>query len=277
MLSLPGRLTTWRRPRTRPRWCPHTLADIDVNDALEGDRLQLKMEENHSNDTSVFKPYLDKELKDRNFLELREEVVKKISKIRHPSGVPIGVPLRTLLIPKPHRDDAEANYLIHDEEVIARMQLIRTDFVDNEDLDSNKARTWTTLAIDVNGRCFDYLSLLFSTTRYWNHVGKQILARRDGRGAINCITINICGDDAQEEQYRANRETWSKLVYTGETQRRGFLKYVEENRECIRIQEGLHLTNKEKYPLFREEEKVNNLTRGYLSRHASAGVASIAG
>ena len=108
---------------------PFTLASIDLNDDFEVARRQMILEEKHVNDSSLIAPLTNNQLKDRNFIEFAEVILKKISKFRHTSGIPIGGPLRWKLIPDPHAADPAANYMTHDDEAVARFGIIKTAFL----------------------------------------------------------------------------------------------------------------------------------------------------
>ena len=90
----------WKRTQR-----PNGMTDINVGDTLEDARIQMELEFKHRNDSSIFKPFTNNELKDRNFLELRTSTRKKVCQIRHSCGIQIGFVLRNLLIPKAHADD----------------------------------------------------------------------------------------------------------------------------------------------------------------------------
>ena len=69
---------------------PYGLGDISLNDDFDVAKRQLVMEEKHKNDSSLIVPFADNMLKDCNFIEFSEEMVKLVNKFRHPTGIPIG-------------------------------------------------------------------------------------------------------------------------------------------------------------------------------------------
>ena len=82
------------------------------------------MESKYKNDSAIIQPLSNNDLRDRNFIEYGEEIVKKLNKFRHSSGVLIGHVLRRALIPMDHAVDRATNYITHDEEACARCRII---------------------------------------------------------------------------------------------------------------------------------------------------------
>ena len=85
----------------------------------------MVLEAKHNNATALYVPYTNNQLNQRNFLVFSEEIVKLINKTRHATGVPIGFVLRQLVLPKPHADDPEADYMTHDDEAHTRMRIVK--------------------------------------------------------------------------------------------------------------------------------------------------------
>ena len=83
------------------------MADINLNDALNVAKRQMVLEAKHTNDSLLYASVSNAQLAKRNFLEFSEEMIKRINRTHHATGVPIGFVLRFLVLPKPHADDPE--------------------------------------------------------------------------------------------------------------------------------------------------------------------------
>ena len=218
----------------------------------------------------IIQPLSNNDLRDRNFIEYSEEVIKKLNKFRHSSGLPIGHVLRNELIPKAHEEDRASNYITHDDEACARFRIIKVEHqgLDAEELEKDKGARWKRIAIECNGDDYDHFSTLWSKTRYWNHVSNTIQRNRDGRAAYLAIRKNVCGPTANADLARANRAKAENAYYDGEKKQRNYGSYIAVLCHCFKVQEGLGGAEPKKYYAFNEEEKVDFLRTGLRTPHA---------
>ena len=256
---------------------PYTMATISPGDDMETARRQMIMESKHKNDSAIIQPLSNNDLRDRNFIEYGEEVIKKLNKFRHSSGLPIGHVLRRMLIPRAHLADPAANYMTHDDEACARFRIIKEvhERLPEGELENDKGSRWVRISIECNGDVYDHLSTLWSKTRYWNHVSNTIQRNRDGRATFLAIKRNVCGPTANADLARANRAKAENAYYDGEKKQRNYGSYIAVLRHCFKVQESLADAESGKYHEFNEEEKVDFLRRGLRTPHAQVGLSTV--
>ena len=235
------------------------------------------MEEKHKNEPSLIQPLANSDLRDRNFIEYSEEMVKKLNKFRHSSGIPIGHVLRNELKPKAHLADPAANYMTHDDEAFPRCRIVKEvyEMEDADQLEIEKGVKWTRVAIECNGDVYDHLQTLWSKTRYWNHVSNTLQRERDGRGVFLAIRKNVCGPTANSDLARTNRAKADAAYYDGEKRQCNYDTFISTLRKCFKVQEGLASSEPRKCHAFTEEEKVEFLRKGCRHPHAQVGINTV--
>ena len=197
-----------------------------------------------------------------------------INRTRHATGVPIGFVLRLLILPKPHAEDPETDYLTHDDEAHARMRIVKQGSktpLDLPAMEENKNRKWTRIAIECNNKCFDKLYRMLGDSSWWNHVDNKMQRERDARAAVLAIRHNVCGPTANSDLHRTNRSDAEASWWNGNRKGYKFKDFVQKLRRCRRIQEGFAALEPNKYHKYTEDEMITFLKRGI--RHPSANVA----
>ena len=199
-----------------------TMANIDLGDGFETAKRQMIMEEKHVNDMSAFVPVSNKQLNDRNFIEFGEELIKKINKVRHVTGICVGSVLRVALVPPASADDPPNSYMTHDDEACARVEIVRPahNHEPADQLELSKNTKWNQVAIECNGDCYDLLYKMLGETRYWAHVDNKMQRDRDGRAAFLSIRKNVCGPTANADLNRTNRARADAAYWDGEKRNR---------------------------------------------------------
>ena len=238
----------------------------------------MVLEAKHNNGTALYVPYTNNQLNQRNFLVFSEEIVKLINKTRHATGVPIGFVLRKLVLPKPHADDPEADYLTHDDEAHARMRIVKAAHETPLDLDAmeeGKNRKWTRIAIECNNETYDMLYKMLGNTSWWSHVTNKMQRERDGRAAWLAIWYNVCGPTANSDLNRTNRDEATSSYWNGDRKNNKFKDFINTLRKCRKIQEGLAIAEPTKYHEYTEDEMVSFLRRGIRCPSAKAAILAV--
>ena len=256
---------------------PYVLSDIEIDDDFEMAKHQLAMEEKHVDQPSLVTPYEDKQLKDRDYIQFAEELVKLFNKFRHTSGVVIGFVLRLNLIPEAHNLDPEDRYTTHDDEAFARARIIKAAFEARpaDQQEEQKNAMWTQIAKECNGLCYDYLHVMLGPTRYWTHVTAKMQRDRDGRGVYFAIRRNVCGPTANSDLCRSNRAIADSAYWNGDKRKRKFKDFIDELRRCRKVQDGLALVNRDAFHAFTEDEMVTFLRRGTRGAQAKVAVSTV--
>ena len=256
---------------------PYTLANINLGDDLATARRQMELEIGHKNDFSSIVPLTNKDLGDRNFFDLEEEIREIALQYRHSTGVSVGGVLRNDLIPKPHNQDHAANYSNHDDEAVARMEIVLPAHAARpaHELEESKTRRWNRIAIECNNICFNILWRLFKDTRFSGHISIKMQRERDGRAAMIAIKLNVCGPNANEDLNHLNRQRADASSYDGEKKNYGWTKHVAKLRRIFKIQEGLETAEPRKYHAFSETEKVAFLKNSCHSVHCKVGISTV--
>ena len=253
------------------------VANVRPGDNFQVASRQRIMEVKHRNRDSLLAPITNNDLRERNFIEFTEEVIKKLSHYRHSTGILIGHVLRPDLVPKPPADDPSTNYITHDDEAFARVRIIKQAHVARPvaELEEQKGARWTLVAIECNGEVYDHLRSMLGDTRYWSHVPNSVQVARDGRAALLAMRNNICGPTANSDLHRHNRHVADTTIYDGEKRHRGWKSFVAKLRGCFKVQESLWSAEPKKYHKFSEEEKTDFLRKGVIAPNAKAGVSTV--
>ena len=254
------------------------MADIDLDDTFDNAKCQMILEAKHTNDPSLYVPYSNNQLNQRNFIVFSEELVNLINKTRHATGVPIGFVLRPIVLAKPHADDPATSYLTHDDEAHARMRIVKQAHETPLDLDAmeeEKNVKWTRIAIECNNESYDKLYRMLGASSWWNHVTNKMERERDARGAFFAIRYNVCGATANSDLNRTNRVEAESAHWNGDRKNNKFKDLINKLRKCRKIQEGLAQAEPKKYHVYSDDEMISFLRRGIRCPTAKPAILAV--